>query len=57
MSKQQLITSHYSRSQTREFHITFNAYVLFSVEDILVIETGVSHEATITSAATTAIGE
>ena len=47
MSKQQLITSHYSRSQTSEFHITYNASVLFCVEDIPVIETGVSHEVAI----------
>ena len=57
MSKQQLITSHYSRSQTREFHITYNASVLFFVEDIPVIETGVNHEATILAAHATAIGE
>ena len=57
MSKQQLIASHYSRSQTRAFHITCNASVLFSVEDIPFIETGVSHEAAIAAAAAAATGE
>ena len=56
MSKQQLITSHYSRSQTSEFHITYNASVLFCVEDIPVIETDVSHEAAIAAAAAAATG-